>query len=152
MTIFYTIASAMLMSSNVSATNSIQRLPSVTVQAESSVSTKASKFFLKGKLLGIKKKTIIFSAVGIAAILAVVYIAKNSNKADKEVNNKELKESLTAFCSLVSKMEKQQDATQELIEGFKDKFEDKFKVIEAQNKLIKELLESKAKPPIHDET
>ena len=37
MTIFYTIASAMLMSSHVSATSNIQRLPSVRVQAESVV-------------------------------------------------------------------------------------------------------------------
>ena len=84
------------MSSNVSATNNIQRLPGVTVQADSSVSKKASKFSLEGKLLGIKKKTIILSAVGIAAILAVVYIAKNSNAKNRNKDDKEKGESILA--------------------------------------------------------
>ena len=121
MTIFYTIASAMLISSNVSATNNIQRLPSVTVQADSSVSKKASKFSLEGKLLGIKKKTIILSAVGIAAILAVVYIAKNRNKAKIIAKNRNKAE-------IIAKNKNKAEIIRDLLDGV---CEDAFKNEEA---------------------
>ena len=121
MTIFYTIASAMLMSSNVSATNNIQRLPGVTVQADSSVSKKASKFPSEGKLLGIKKKTIILSAVGIAAILAVVYIAKNSNAKNSNKDDKKVEKAYAASLKLMEGSQNKQDGIKKMFDEAKYK-------------------------------
>ena len=82
------MASAMLISSNVSATNNIQRLPSVTVQADSSVAKKASKFFLEGKLFGIQKKGILLTAT-VGAII-FIYKAKTAKKTAKTNGQKHL--------------------------------------------------------------
>ena len=82
MTIFYTIASAMLMSSHVSATSNIQRLPSVRVQAESVVD-KVGKSSLERKkgLTGPKKAVILASFVitlyGLSYVLTYLVIRFN---------------------------------------------------------------------------
>ena len=68
------------MSSHVSATNNIQRLPSVTVQADFSVA-KANKFFMGGRLAPSLPRVILWSAAGAPALGLLCHAAKvNKNK------------------------------------------------------------------------
>ena len=80
MTIFYTIVSAMLMSSHVSATN-VQRLPKVTVQDESVASKKAKKSFWEGKFLGIPKTRLWTAFLVVAEVCIGILILINPSFA-----------------------------------------------------------------------
>lgn len=78
MTIIRTIASAILMSSSVSAASKMHLSPSVEVQTET-FKGKEEKGFLKGKVLGINKK--IVAGVAVVAILGIIW-KYNKKEAD----------------------------------------------------------------------